>query len=120
MSEDLRFRVELVFEEIVANIVRHGAPTGAMTCIEVMLEASPDEITLTFDDDGVLFDPCGPAAAARASDPAPAVSLEQAPDGGFGLMLVRRTVSAMHYSRASDARNHLVVKLAITSFSESH
>jgi len=67
----------------------------------------------------VLFDPCGPAAAARASDPAPAVSLEQARTG------IRIDAGAPHRERDAlfarlRRRNHLVVKLAITSFSESH
>ncbi len=110
LGADLRFRVELVFEEIVANIVRHGVRPAGETQIEVMLDAHPDVITLTFADDGVAFDPCSPAAAVRADAPRPA-NLEEAPDGGFGLMMVRRAASKMSYRRTADARNHFTVEL---------
>jgi signal transduction histidine kinase len=48
-----RYHVELVFEEIASNIVRHAFPTGD---VEVTI-AFDDEIVLTFEDDGVPFDP---------------------------------------------------------------
>jgi len=99
-----------VFEEVVANIVRHGARPSGETHIEVILEACPGVITLTFQDDGVAFDPCSGAAAGRASVAAPA-NLDDAPDGGFGLIMVRRAASKMRYRRTADARNHLTVEL---------
>jgi anti-sigma regulatory factor (Ser/Thr protein kinase) len=121
LRADVRFRVELVFEEVVANIVRHGVrPTGE-THVEVVLETSPDVITLTFDDDGLAFDPCSAAPASTASAgltrSAPAATLDAAPDGGFGLMMVRRAVSKMNYRRTADARNHLTVELDASSAS---
>jgi len=110
LRAELRFRVELVFEEVVANIVRHGARPSGETHIEVMLEAGPEVVTLTFDDDGVAFDPCSGAAAGGASAARPA-NLEEAPDGGFGLTMLRRAASEMRYSRTTDGRNHLTVEL---------
>jgi anti-sigma regulatory factor (Ser/Thr protein kinase) len=99
-----------VFEEIVANIVRHGVRPAGETQIEVILDAGPDVITLTFDDDGVAFDPSSREAAGRAGAGRPA-SLEEAPDGGFGLMMVHRAASKMSYRRTADARNHFTVEL---------
>ncbi len=106
----MRFRVELVFEEIVANIVRYAARPAGETHVEVLLETGPDVITLTFDDDGVAFDPCSRAAGSSADVPRPA-NLDEAPDGGFGLLMVHRTASKMSYRRTADARNHLTVEL---------
>ncbi len=114
LSAELRFRVELVFEEVVANIVRHGGPPSGETHIEVMLEAGPGVVTLTFDDDGMAFDPCD-AAAGVASAAAHPATLEEAPDGGFGLTMLRRAASEMRYSRTTDARNHLTVELRASS-----
>ncbi len=110
LRAELRFRTELVFEEIIANIVRHAARLAGETHVEVVLEAGPDAVILTFDDDGVAFDPCSGAAAGRAKAARPA-NLEEAPDGGFGLMMVRRAASKMSYRRTPDARNHLTVEL---------
>jgi len=110
-----------VFEEVVANIVRHGVRPVGETDVEVVLETSPDVITLTFDDDGVAFDPCSDAPAIPASGArtrsATAATLDSAPDGGFGLMMVRRAVNKMNYRRTADARNHLTVELDASSAS---
>src|SRR5579863_2408487 len=103
-----RYNAELVFEEIVANIVSHGAVDGREPEVRVTLEPRPDSIVLTFDDDGVPFDPRG------RNDPAPARSLEEAKLGGFGLMLVRRAASALDYARTVEGRNRLTVKLSRT------
>jgi anti-sigma regulatory factor (Ser/Thr protein kinase) len=101
-----------VFEEIVANIVRHGVRPAGETQIEVMLHAGPDVITLTFEDDGVAFDPSSrEAAAAGRAGAGPPASLEEAPDGGFGLMMVHRAASKMSYRRTADARNRFTVEL---------
>jgi anti-sigma regulatory factor (Ser/Thr protein kinase) len=78
-----------------------------------MLQASAGVITMTFEDDGVAFDPCS-GAAARANEAGPA-TLEEAADGGFGLMMVRRAASKMRYTRTTDARNRLTVELHASS-----
>jgi serine/threonine-protein kinase RsbW len=98
-----RYNVELVFEEIVANIVRHGMPAGGAADVRVTLDVRDGSVVLAFDDDGVPFDPRGRA------DPVPAKSLEQAKVGGLGLMMVRRAASAIDYRRTPQQRNELIV-----------
>lgn len=99
-----RYSVELVFEEIASNIVLHGAPVSAVTT-EVALGA--DEVVLTFDDDGVPFDP-------RATpDPTFPTRLADARPGGLGIMLVRRRACRMDYERTADHRNRLTVAIPI-------
>lgn len=99
-----RYNVELVFEEVISNIVRYGAIDGRELHVRVTLEPRPDSISLTFDDDGVPFDPCGPALAPR---PQP-----EARVGGFGLLLVRRAASSLEYVRTPAGHNRLVVRLS--------
>lgn len=103
-----RYGVELVFEEIVANILRHGAPADAMAppAVAVAVELADAAIVMTFEDDGPPFDPCGRA------DPAPASSLADAEPGGLGLMMVRRAAQDMVYRRVPDRGNRLVVTIA--------
>jgi len=100
-----RYNAELVFEEIVANIVEHGAVGGRILDVRVTLETLHDSVILTFDDDGVAFDPRGLA------DPVPSKSLEEAKIGGFGLMLVRHAASSLDYVRTAAGRNQLRVKV---------
>ena len=102
-----RYKVELAFEEIVANLVRHAAPPGGGVAeIRVALDARDDALVLTFDDNGAPFDP-----RARP-DPVPARSLDEARIGGLGIMMVRR-VATMDYFRTEDGRNRLIVTIAL-------
>jgi anti-sigma regulatory factor (Ser/Thr protein kinase) len=100
-----RYDAELVFEEVVANIVGHGAPDGHALEVRFLLEISPDSIVLTFDDNGVPFDPRAPA------DPPPQKSLDQPRIGGYGLMLVRHAASSLDYLRTAEGHNRLTVRL---------
>jgi serine/threonine-protein kinase RsbW len=103
LAEATRYDAELVFEEIVANIVGHGARNGREPDVRVTLDSRPDSIVLTFSDDGVPFDPRG------LPDPVIAKSLAEAKIGGFGLMLVRHAASSLDYVRTADDRNRLTV-----------
>ena len=105
LNASTRYNAELVFEEIVANIVGHGARNGREPDVRVTLEAHPDSIVLIFDDDGVPFDPRG------LPDPVKAKSLEEAKVGGFGLMLVRHAASSLEYLRTAEDRNQLTVRI---------
>jgi len=100
-----RYNCELIFEEIVDNIVSHGAVGSRAPDVHVTLEQRDDSIALTFDDDGVPFDPRG------RPEPVPARSLEEARIGGFGLMLVHRAASALEYARTAEDRNRLTVRV---------
>jgi anti-sigma regulatory factor (Ser/Thr protein kinase) len=100
-----RYKIELVFEEIVANIVRHGAPKGGAKDVRVTFDIRGDSILLTFDDDGSPYDP------RTRGDPPPAKSLEDVGIGGRGLLMVRRASSAIDYCRTADQRNRLTVTL---------
>ncbi len=98
-----RYNVELTFEEVVANIVRHGGPTSD---VEVAIRFDDDEILMTFEDDGVPFDP-------RTSlDPALPTSIDDAPVGGLGLVLLRSVVTRMVYERTPVQRNQLTLAIS--------
>ena len=101
-----RYNAELIFEEIVANVVRHGAVAGRDPAVCVTLESGPDSIRVTFEDDGVPFDPCA------EFEPDPPKSLEGEKIGGFGLTLVRRAASSLEYLRTEGGHNRLTVSVA--------
>lgn len=103
LESDLRYDVELVFDELAANIVRHAHPTD-----EVEMEITFDgEITMTFEDDGVAFDP-----RLQPAPPAPA-TIAEARVGGLGLVLVRKICSRIDYVRTPQGRNRLAVAIPI-------
>jgi anti-sigma regulatory factor (Ser/Thr protein kinase) len=98
-----RFSVELIFEEVVANVVRHGTGPEGQTAISLEVLLQEDAVRLTFLDDGKPFDP------RQRPDPAPAVDLEHAETGGRGLMLIRSVSTGLEYTRTPEGQNRLSV-----------
>src|SRR5262245_25710985 len=92
--------VDLVLEELVSNTLRHGGVDGARQLIEVALEVGPALVTLQLRDDARPFDP-----TLHPAPPRPA-SLAEAPIGGLGLPMVRRSVRALRYRR--DGRHNCI------------
>ncbi len=104
-AEDRAF---LVFEEIVTNIIRYGFDDSKEHKIDVSFARNDGEMTLTFDDGGRPFDPRGV--------PSPDLHrpLANAPIGGRGIYLVRKTAKRLDYERTPKGRNHLTVVVALS------
>ncbi|HET9156984.1 MAG TPA: ATP-binding protein [Myxococcaceae bacterium] len=98
-----RFSVELVFEEVVANVVRYGTRPHGVTTVSLEVLLQDDSVRLTFHDDGPAFDP------RQRPDPAPARDLEHAETGGRGLMLIRSVCKDLEYVRTPEGQNRLTV-----------
>jgi serine/threonine-protein kinase RsbW len=98
-------RIEVVVEELVGNLVRHGA----VDMIAVVVLARPDEIELAFEDGGPEFNPL------ELTTPSRFTTLEDAEIGGLGIPLVRRLSRSVRYERLDDedpAVNRVTVTIA--------
>jgi anti-sigma regulatory factor (Ser/Thr protein kinase) len=82
-------RAAVLVEEVAVNALRHG---GARL-VRVTVSLAAGACRLAFEDDGLAFDPTAAAL------PAPARSLEEAPDGGRGLLLLHRFANGLDYRR---------------------
>jgi anti-sigma regulatory factor (Ser/Thr protein kinase) len=102
LADAARFNVQLAFEEIGVNIVRHGRPTAD---VELRVAFAPQEVVLTFEDDGIPFDPI------QRADPVLPSSLDEAQVGGLGVMLTKQLASRMHYERTAEAHNRLTLAI---------
>ena len=69
-----RNSIDVVFEEIAINIVRHASSASDL---EVGVALDGDEVVLTFVDDGITFDP------RRQEAPSLPLSLDDATVGGL-------------------------------------
>jgi serine/threonine-protein kinase RsbW len=95
--------VDVVLEELGANVVRHGRPPSRLMTLRV--EVEPHRVVATLEDDGPAFDPT--AATIRPA----ATSLAEASTGGRGLMLARRMTASLAYTR-SGGTNRLTAVFA--------
>lgn len=99
------FDIELVLEEILTNVIRHGlARHEDLQRIELETLVRPDAIVLRFDYGGVAFNP------RTAPEPRAYSSLEDTVPGGLGLKLVRRRVGAFEYAWRG-GRNELTLEV---------
>jgi len=94
------YAVELVLEEWLTNVFRHGGGT------EVTVEVACDgrQVGLRFTDDGTTFDPT------RAPERVAPATLDEAEPGGLGLFLIRRYSRSWRYAREA-GRNVMQVEI---------
>jgi anti-sigma regulatory factor (Ser/Thr protein kinase) len=115
LGDVVRHRLEVVFEELVSNIIRHGFIRNSDQSIHVRVETRAGLVEFTFEDDGLPFNPL------KADAPAPPTTIETARIGGLGIPLVAKFASHLHYEGLAPAAgpsgftpcNRLVVGIAI-------
>jgi serine/threonine-protein kinase RsbW len=98
-------RVEVVLEELVSNLVRHGKDVKLVT---VAAGYRGGVVDLVVEDDGDAFDPFA------LPEPDRPTALADAPLGGLGIPLVRRLSASARYDRVgsgADARNRVSVRI---------
>ena len=97
-------RLDICLNEILANIISHGASGSPRPPIQLFLQVDRDVAggmaTVTVSDQGAVFN------ATLAPVRPQATSLADAEPGGLGLMMVRSFSDELSY-RCSDGRNHL-------------
>jgi len=114
LDDAVRNRLEVVFEELVSNTIRHGFKMHSDQSIHVRVDPRPGTVELTFEDDGWPFNPL------EAPPSEPPKSIETARIGGLGIPLVARMSASVNYQRLSPASgqpgfapcNRLVVTIA--------
>lgn len=104
-------RVEVIFDELVTNIIRHGYAGDAQRRVDLNVRVNADHVALVFDDDGHEFNPTS------ASFPSLPTSLDEARPGGLGLLLLRKMSSGLRYERVG-ARNRTLVQIGIRKSSD--
>ena len=97
-------RIEVVLEEVVSNVVRHGHGADRIT---LQAECTGGVLHLSVGDNGPAFDPLA------AADPAPFTTLGEATIGGQGIPLIKRLTQSAHYAR-DGAFNRLDLAFALT------
>jgi serine/threonine-protein kinase RsbW len=95
-------RLDVIFEELISNIIRHGFTPGSDQSIAVFVADRPGLIELTLEDDGRPFNPFS------AAEPEPLRDIETARIGGLGISLVRKLAKEARYERPAAGENGFV------------
>ena len=99
---DLLFRINLVLEELVLNIMDYGHDDNEHD-IEIALTSVADAVTINITDGGRAFDPLTDAPEPDTTGP-----IESRSIGGLGVHLAREMMDEMTYRR-ENGRNHLTL-----------
>jgi serine/threonine-protein kinase RsbW len=88
-DEDLAFRVALVASEAVTNAIEHGNQLDAARRVALVVEASPEKVVVSVEDEGVGFDP------SFVPDPTHEGALMA--EGGRGLFLMQELADTVRF-----------------------
>lgn len=110
LPTSLTFKVRLIAEELVLNLIDHAV--GPVTDrIELRLEVESGRVVLVLEDDGAPFDP-------RSAPPFDKTKpLAERGRRGMGIQLVRSLTESIEYERI-DVRNRLTAVIGENSKSE--
>lgn len=100
IPEQPRYHLSLALEELVVNVIKHGACAPAKGAIRLEMWMETGEVRMTLCDTGVAFDPM------QAPPPSLDQNLLSRPVGGLGIYLVRCLIPLIRYRR-HDGRNYL-------------
>ena len=101
-STDLLFRINLVIEELVLNIIDYGYDDNDQE-IELSFKSDANSVTIDITDEGRAFDPLNDAPEPDIDSP-----LEERHVGGLGVYLARTMMDELTYRR-ENSRNHLTL-----------
>ena len=101
---ELLYRVNLVIEELVLNIMDHGHEGyDTESEIDITLTSEPESVTIEISDDGIAFDPVNDAPVPDIEAP-----IQDRSIGGLGVHFARTLMDEFTYRR-EDGRNHLTL-----------
>lgn len=99
------YKLNLVLDELLTNLISYGYPDGQQHLIRLRLSLANDRLTAVLTDDAVPFDPLSEAKPAVLEG-----SIEERPIGGLGLHFVRTLMDEVSYQRAGQYNQLTLVK----------
>ena len=98
-----QMQICVAVEEVFVNIASYAyAPDTGMATIRVARGEAPAEVTVTFIDSGMAFDPL------QKEDPDVSLPAEEREIGGLGIFMTKKTMDELHYARV-DGQNVLTL-----------
>lgn len=102
-DESVIHKLCIVIDEVLTNIISHGYNDKDEHSIDIQCQIDNESILLTFQDDGVEFNPVMAQSAAIAGD-----SMDKI--GGLGIHLMKNLVDDIQYERKDDFNRLKITK----------
>lgn len=104
LPADLRRRLHVVLDELLANTVQHGLAGRVDGWASVDVSLDETQLVMVLRDNGTAFDPLARAA------PDTTLSVDERAIGGLGVHLVRRLMDDVSYRREGEVNVVTLVK----------
>ncbi|MCK9210667.1 MAG: ATP-binding protein [Ignavibacteriaceae bacterium] len=101
------FEINLVMDEVLANIIMHGFPDIDEHIIEIKISLNGETFSAEIVDDGIAFNPLKSTKDDRGA------SLEEKGIGGLGIHIIKKYMDKVAYKRVSN-KNVLMIKKVVT------
>jgi sigma-B regulation protein RsbU (phosphoserine phosphatase) len=112
LLDDLRRPMNLVFDELLNNVISYAYEDDEEHAIEILVELSSDRLAVTVTDDGIPFNPF------QGGPPDTSLSIEERQIGGLGIHLVQNVMDEFNYNRRTDKNVVILAKHLKTPVSE--
>jgi sigma-B regulation protein RsbU (phosphoserine phosphatase) len=104
VPDDVRRPMNLVFDELLNNVISYAYKDEEEHEIDVLVELSSDRLAVTITDDGIPFNPF------QGSPPDTDLSIEERQIGGLGIHLVQNVMDEVSYNRRTDKNVVILAK----------
>jgi anti-sigma regulatory factor (Ser/Thr protein kinase) len=102
-SMKAQMQIDIAVEELFVNIAHYAYPSGkGDAIIEVDTESDTECVKITFEDQGVPYDPL------KHEDPDVTLSAEDRAIGGLGIFMVKQSMDDISYEY-TDNKNRLTI-----------
>ncbi len=108
LDMELKMNLNLVIEEMVANVIFYAYPEGTDASIDLVAESNGKELTFMLSDRGKEFDPT------IREDADPNVNPIDRRIGGMGIYIVKNIMNEVSYQRL-EGKNLLTMTKTINS-----
>lgn len=97
IADNIMYKVNIVLDELLSNIVKYSFPDGKEYEIDIALELfTTGKLSVCLTDAGVPFNPF------EAPEPDSSIPLEEREIGGLGILLVKKLMDEYHYKRQAN------------------
>ncbi len=102
ISDEIYHDLRLVIEEVFVNIASYAYAEEDQQTVTIELSRTSDEISITFTDTGIAFDPL--------TDPAECKDTDDHCEGGMGIYIIKALTDQQKYSRINQHNVFTVTK----------
>ena len=105
IEQPIMYKVNIVLDELLSNIVKYSFPDDKEHEIDITIELfTTGKLTVCLTDAGVPFNPF------EAPEPDLAIPLEEREIGGLGIVLVKKLMDEYHYKRQANLNVTSMIK----------